>query len=223
MANTDSFIDEVNEEVRRDRLSRALKRWGWVGALAVLVIVGGAAANEWRQSRAEARAQAFGDAILAAISADAPAARREGLAAIEPATDAQGAILTLMRAAAAGAPDEEGGELDPAAGNDDLLALAETPDLPRRYRDLALLKVMLAGGTGEAGQDGSILETLAAPGAPYRTLAVEMQALRALDASDEATAITLLRTLTQDAEASQALRTRAIQLIVALGASPEPA
>ena len=43
MSETDSFIDEVNEEVRRDRLYAALRRYGWIAIVAVLAIVGGAA------------------------------------------------------------------------------------------------------------------------------------------------------------------------------------
>jgi len=31
MSQSDSFIDEVTEELRRDQLFRALKRWGWIG------------------------------------------------------------------------------------------------------------------------------------------------------------------------------------------------
>ena len=223
MANTDSFIDEVNDELRRDRLSMALRRWGWVAAALVVAIVGGAAFVEWRDARAEAVAQGFGDAVLAATRAPEAEARRAALAAVEPATDGQAAVLAFLRAAAAGAPDEAGGALDPAAGNAELAALAEVGDLPPRYAHLALLKVQLAGGTGDAAVDGAVLDRLAAPGAPFRTLAVELQALRALGAGDEATAITLLRALAQDAEASQALRTRAVQTIIALGAAPEPA
>lgn len=223
MSNTDSFIDEVTEEVRRDRLYGYLRRWGWLALLAVLILVGAAAWTEWTRSRAEARAQEFGDAVLSALALPEQPARRAALAEIGPETTGQEAVLALLNAAAAGAPDAAGGEEDPQAGVDGLMALAEVAELPERYRHLALLKAMLAGGTGDAARDGTVLEELAAPGAPYRTLAVEQQALRALDAGDEGTAVTMLRLLSEDAEASQALRQRALQLMVALGVSPEPA
>ena len=42
MSNPDSFINEISEEVRRDRLYALLRRWGWVAALIVIGIVGGA-------------------------------------------------------------------------------------------------------------------------------------------------------------------------------------
>ena len=38
MSDTDSFIDEVNEEVRRDRFYFMLKRYGWIAVLAVILL-----------------------------------------------------------------------------------------------------------------------------------------------------------------------------------------
>ena len=61
MSETDSFIEEVTEEVRRDRLYGLLKRWGWAGILFVLIVVGGAAWNEWSKAQARAAAEALGD------------------------------------------------------------------------------------------------------------------------------------------------------------------
>ena len=63
---SDSFISEVSEEVRRDRLYAALRRYGWLIAAAGLLIVGGAAVNAWRKARQRAQAEAAGDAMRAA-------------------------------------------------------------------------------------------------------------------------------------------------------------
>ena len=41
MSNPDSFIDEVTEEVRRDRLFAIFRKYGWIGAVLVALIVGG--------------------------------------------------------------------------------------------------------------------------------------------------------------------------------------
>ncbi|CUH28908.1 hypothetical protein JSE7799_00826 [Jannaschia seosinensis] len=219
MSNSESFIEEVNEEVRRDRLYGLMRRWGWVPVLAVLLLVGGAIWSEWSASREAARAQAFGDAVLAALSADDLAARRDALAGITPAEPSQAAVLSFLEATAA----LNAGNGDTEAARAELLALANQPGIDANYRHLALMKVVLAGGTGDAARDGAILDELAAPGAPYRTLAVEQQALRALAAGDRATALTLLRALTEDAETTPALRRRAQQLIVALGEEVAPA
>ncbi|WP_308917963.1 tetratricopeptide repeat protein [Jannaschia sp. LMIT008] len=216
MANPDSFIDEVTEEVRRDRLYGLVRRWGWVAVLAVLLIVGGAAWTEWRAAQARDAAARFGDAILAASQLQDPGARAEAVADVVPVTDGQAAIAALLTAAT-----RLEAEQSPEAAAS-LLSLADAAEVPLRYRHLALLKLSLNGGTGDAVRDASILEELAAPGAPFRPLALEQQALAALQAGDEATAVTLLRLLTQEAGVSDALRRRALQVIVALGASAEP-
>ena len=58
MANqNDSFIDEVTEELRRDRLYGAMRRYGWIGVLLIVVIVGGAAWREYSLARDRAAAQ----------------------------------------------------------------------------------------------------------------------------------------------------------------------
>ncbi len=41
MSETDSFLNEVADEVRRDRLFRTMRRYGWIGGAAILLIVGG--------------------------------------------------------------------------------------------------------------------------------------------------------------------------------------
>ena len=75
MSDTDSFIDEVNEEVRRDRFYFMLKRYGWIAVLAVILLVGGAAWNEYQKAQARAEAETLGDAMFAALSAEDTAAR----------------------------------------------------------------------------------------------------------------------------------------------------
>ena len=68
MSETDSFIDEVTEEVRRDRLFAIFRKYGWIGILTIVVIVGGASWTEWKKAKAEAAAQSFGDALVAAMT-----------------------------------------------------------------------------------------------------------------------------------------------------------
>ena len=99
MSNEDSFIDEVSDELRRDRLYKVYKRYGWIAATAIVVIVGGASVNEWRKAQASAEAQATGDAILAALETQDPDARAEALAALSgDGNAARSALLALMAA-----------------------------------------------------------------------------------------------------------------------------
>ena len=58
MSDTDSFIEEVSEEVRRDRLYKFLRKYAWVGILAVVTIVGGTAYLEFQKAQARTEAEA---------------------------------------------------------------------------------------------------------------------------------------------------------------------
>ena len=56
MSETDSFIEEVTEEVRRDRLFALFRRYGWIVLVLIVLVVGGAAWNEYRKAQDRAAA-----------------------------------------------------------------------------------------------------------------------------------------------------------------------
>lgn len=215
MSNPDSFIEEVTEEVRRDRLFGLFRKYGWIGLVVILALVGGTAWTEWTKARDAARAQAFGDALIDALDHGTPEERREALAAV-PATGEQVAILNLILGS------------DPAEDKAATLAALETvaadAALSPAYRDLAVLRRVLVGGTDLALADRrAALEGIAAPGRPYRTLAAEQLAYILIEEGKPDAAIAALTALLQDQEASAALRARAGQVITALGGTlPEP-
>lgn len=214
MSQTDSFIEEVTEEVRRDRLFRLLKRWGWIGALSVILLVGGAAWNEWRKAQARSEAQATGEALLSALETQDATARAEALRTVE-ADDGAEAVARLLAASAA----LEAGETDAALEALDLLAADQ--EVASYYRDLATLKaVMIRGGALSPEERIAALEPLTAPGAPFRLVAEEQIALAEIDAGDRAAALERLGRLRDDTEATSGLRQRVAQLIVALGGDP---
>lgn len=211
LSETDSFIDEVTEEVRRDRLFALMRKYGWIGIVAVLAIVGGAAFNEWQKARAAAEAQAFGDSVLSAMEAE------DRVAALE-AISAQGGragVLALVEAAEAADGD------NPTVALEKLSAVAADTNLPQSLRDLARLKaVIVAGAQMDAAERDATLASLAAPGAPYRLLALEQQALVQVAQSRTDEAVTILRQILSEAGLTAGLQQRATELIVALGADP---
>ncbi|MEL6643938.1 MAG: tetratricopeptide repeat protein [Pseudomonadota bacterium] len=211
MANEDSFITEVSDEVRRERLFGYLRRYGWIAILAVIVLVGGAAFNEWRKAQARAQAEALGDGILQALEGDDAAARVEALGALE-ADGTGAAILSMIRSA----QQAEAG--DRAAAIAQVQAIAGNGTIDALYRDLAVLKlVQLQGEDVSPADRRARLEPLTARGAPYRPLALELIALSHVDDGDTEAALAVLNDILADGETPQGLRRRASQLIVALG------
>lgn len=213
MANSDSFINEVTEEVRRDKLFALLRRWGWVAVLIVLLLVGGAAWNEWRKAQARAEAEARGDALLAALEARDPTAQAAALEALRGGGPAEPVVALLAATQSAGT---DGG----AAAAEKLSALAADPATPQLYRDLATLKAAMMGA-GEVAPDARIaaLEPLSAPGGAFRALALEQIALAHVEAGRTDEALSIFTDLLGAADVSSAIQARAAQMILALGGS----
>lgn len=215
MANEDSFINEVADEVRRERLFGYVRRYGWIAVTAVILLVGGAGFNEYRKARAEAAAQARGDAIMAALEGETPEDRGAALAGLEGEGE-MAALLALLRAA-----EGDGGE-DHAAALADLEQIAADGAQPPAYRDLAALTLVMLGGTDMAPNEKlQRLTGISVPGAPYRPLALEQAAIAHIEAGNPEAALTVLQEIVADGETSQGLRRRATQLIVALGGSQQ--
>jgi hypothetical protein len=209
VSNPDSFIEEVTEEVRRDKLFALFRRYGWIGVALVAALIGGTIWTEWSRARAEARAQAFGDAVIDALDLGSPDERRAALAAV-PADGEQAALLQLVLASD---PDE-----DRTATLAALDQVAADATLGPVYRDLALLRrVLVAGADMPLADRRTALEGIAGPGRPYRTLAQELLAYLLVEEGRTDDAIAAMMALMQDQEATGGLRARLGQMVTALG------
>lgn len=214
MSDNDSFIEEVTEEVRRDKLFALYRKYGWIAVLAVLLVVGGAAWNEWRKASEQAAAEALGDAVLTALEVPAASDRAAALEKIEASGSGAETFLALLRAAT----EAEAGNRDAALAQLD--AIAERGDVAVPYRELAQLKaVILRGADQERGERMAMLEHLSRAGAPFRVLAMEQKALTLYEFGNNDEAIAVLRMVLEEPNATQGLLQRAQQLIVAMGGS----
>jgi len=210
VSNPDSFLNEVTEELRRDRMMGYLRKYGWIAVLAVLLIVGGTGWNEWRKATDRANAEAFGDAVLAALENNDPSARVNALAQIET-TGAQAGMIQLLSAG-------ELIETDRAAALAALAAASEDSALPEAYRQLAALKRVIAGGSDIPIEEREmLLAGLSQPGQPLRPMALEQTALLQLEQGNPETAIEIMTDLLSQSDVSDTLRRRVTQLVVALG------
>ncbi|MFK7835257.1 MAG: tetratricopeptide repeat protein [Sulfitobacter sp.] len=216
MSNTDSFVEEVNEEVRRDQLYGYLRRYGWVAVLAIILIVGGAAYSEYQKAQARAQAEGLGDAMLAALANNDSVERVAALEQIDPATSTSAAVLRMLKAS----EQAESGDSEAAVAT--LNEIAVDGEVPAIYRQLAQFKAITLQGTETPVADRrQALEQMAQPGSALRLLASEQLALIDVETGDAAAAITRYQAILSDAEVSADLQQRALQVIVALGGEPE--
>ena len=215
MSDTDSFIQEVSEEVRRDQLFGYLKRYGWIDVVLVLLVVGSAAFLEWRKAQSTAKAQAIGDAILSALENEDTSARLNTLASVNAESNEAAAVVAMLTAREA----EIAGDVDAAVKA--LASISSDGSLPLEYQQLAALKALMLQHETLLAEDRRFgFEALVSPGNPYRMLAQEQLALISVEQGQIDEAIGLLEAIRADAETSGGLRARATQVIVALGATP---
>lgn len=218
MANqNDSFIDEVTEDLRRDRLFLMMRRYGWIAVLLIVALVAGAAWREYARSRDAAAAQAFGDAVLAAGEAGDAAARARALAEISVVNPRQAVLRDMLAANAL----VESGDVAEAAQHYDAVAIKMGEDAV--VRDLAALKSVLAQepAMDPATRDAA-LTRLSAPGAPFELIALELKAVALAGAGRRDDAVTLIRQIQQKDGLSQQMRQRLAEQLITLGVDPEP-
>ena len=216
MSNSDGFIEEVTEELRRDQMMATLKRYGWIAVLLVLVIVGGAAFSEYRKAQTRAQAEGLGDAILAALNNEDTAARVAGLQSVEASDPQASAVLALLTASEQLAADDLAG----AVANLD--GVATNGEVPLIYRQIAQFKSLtLQADTLAVTDRKQGFEALGAAGGNLSLLAQEQLALIAIQEGDIDGAIETYQAVLNDAAVTPDLQQRALQVIVALGGEPD--
>ena len=212
MSNTESFINEVSESLRKDRLYAIYRRWAWVGVLVIVLIVVGAIGVEWVRARTASAQEAAGDAIFTALRADAPSESARLLGEIDLDNAEARAMVALKRAALL----LDSGERAQA------VAVLETVrgenDYSDTFRDLADLKSLLIQGADLPADDRRArFDALARNGGAFRLLAMEQLALLSAEAGDTGAALAgMVNLLAQDG-ISEAMGNRLRQTIVSMG------
>jgi len=216
MSDTDSFIDEVTEEVRRDQLFATMKKYALIPVLLIVTIVGGAAWSEYQKAQTKAAAEQLGDDIIAALADNEPADRATALSKITATTAGGAAIVQLLTSAA----QANSGDTEQArTGLETVAQIGETAEI---YRQIATFKTLTMADNGLSADERRVqFEAMAQPGSLLRLLAEEQLALIDLSEGQTDAAISRLQTILQDAEVSNDLQRRVSQVIVALGETPD--
>ena len=216
MSDTDSFLQEVSEELRRDRLYRNMRKYGWIAILLVIVIVGAATYREYLKSQAETEAELFGTSIIDALNEKNGADRISKLQKINaPGENAKAVVAMLLSAESIG---NETATLEMSNLSDAIEGLS----IDAHYRDLLNFKILLKSSEiMSLDERTKAFKVLSKPGNPFRLLAEEQIALIELELGNTDSAIEKISQILLDAELTAGLRNRATQMMIALGKDPE--
>jgi len=215
------IFDEVDEELREERMQEFLKKYGgllFAAALLLIAAVGGWKAWGWYQEKQdlEAATRYLAASARTETAGVAGPNRPEAIAAFESvaANPPEGyRVLARLRLAALRA---ETGDLQGASALWDQVAADGSAD--PLLRDLASLTWCLYhADKGDPAMVEGRLKPLAAPGNAYRSLAQEQLALLELRQGNTEAAKTQLKKLSEDTTAPTGVRGRAGALLDRVG------
>lgn len=212
------IFQEIDEDIRKERLEKLWKRYGGVAiAIAVLVVVAVAGWRGWEwysRQKAEEAGAGYEAALQLARdgkTAEAEAAFRE----LSDGAPAGYAVLGRFRAAT------ELAETDKAAAASRFEDIAEDISVSTGLRDLARIRAAyLLVDTGSQSDVASRVESMAAAGNPWRHSAREILALSAWKAGNTEDTRRWAQEIIADPETPAGTRARGQLLIdLAAGAS----
>jgi hypothetical protein len=217
--SSEVFFREVDEEVRREKVATAARRYGVI--VVVLVVIGLAAFGGsllWRNHQ-KAEAGERGEALTAAMSSVSAGNKDAARKKLEPLVKdgkAYGALAQLTLA-----------DMQVQAGQDQLAAdafmkVANDGAAPSPIRDLALIRATAIGFDKLAPAEVvKRMKPLAAPGNAWFGSAAELTAIAQMKMGQTKQAGALLAAITRDAHAPDTVKERARQLAGELGVDTE--
>jgi len=212
----ETFVREVDENLRRDQLRDMAKTYGkWIVAAVILFLVAVGGYLYW-QDRQNQQAAQESEAMSAALD-KAEAGNAKGAAAeLTPigtsSSDVNRASARLAQAALALRQN------DRKTAIDIYRELAVDDCLPQPYRDVATLRgTMTEYDSLKPDEVIARLSPLAEPGKPFFGSAGELVAMAMLAKNDRAGAGRLFAKIAADPQVPQTIRARAVQIAGSLG------
>lgn len=204
----DSFIREVNEELRQDQARALWDRYGPFALIAAALVVLATIAWVGWQYWTETRANRSGDAYSQALTLANDGKNDEALAALEKLeADGFGAYPILARLRAATVLAAKGDHQGAIAGFD---AVANDASVPASLRDMARLRSgFLLVDQGSYADVSARVEALTADTNPLRHSAREALGLSAWKEGKAKDALALFEQVSSDAAAPRNSRERA--------------
>ena len=213
---TDTFLREVDENLRRDRARDFAKRYGrWLIAGVVLFLAASGGWIYWQQrqvQKSEAKVEKLSE-IYKRIGTGGAAAAPQQVDAL--ARDSDGAVRASALVTKAALSLEQN---DRNAATATFREIAEDTSLPKPYRDLALMRqTALEFDALKPDQVIARLAPYAKPDSPWFGSAGEMTAAALLKQGKKQEAARLFAMLARDRNVPETLRARAVQVASSLG------
>ncbi len=212
----ESFVREVDENLRRDQLRDIAKSYGkWLIAAVVLLLVAVGGYLYWQERQKQQVAEQT-EAMSAAIDKIGEGNVKGATADLESLSNASNDVVRasseLARAAVALRQNDRKTALDIYK------RIAADDGMPQPYRDLATVRgTMIEYDQLKPDEIIGRLSPLAEPGKPFFGTAGEMVALATLAKGDRNGAGRLFARIAEDRQVPQSIRSRAVQFAGSLG------
>ena len=215
-ADNESFYREVDEELRKEQMASAWKRYGWLMVGGFVLLIAAIGGFIYWQQRQEARQGEYGEQLTGLFD-DIQANNTKGVGPKLDAIAAEGgpgyrAAALLSKADVA---IQEGRDAEALAA---FKAVAGDEEIARPYRDLALVRqTALEFDALPPATVVTRLQPLAVAGNPWFGSAGEMVALAHLKANQPRLAAPIFAAMAKDEAVPPSIRSRAVQMAGALG------
>ena len=217
----ESFIREVDEEYRRDKLAQFWTRYGrWLLVALGLGLLALAGFLYWREERNRTAGEFGTELMQAAEQLEAGNTEDAGPVFARAATSDEPGYEALGRLAQAAIAANDGKAAEAAKL---YAAIAAADDIAQPFRDLATVRqLMLQFDTLPYATLTARLKPLAQPGNPWFGSAGEMLAVAHMRAGKPELAAPLFAAIAKDTGVPASIRARTSQMASMLGASTLP-
>jgi len=212
----ETFLREVDENLRRDRLRDFGKKYGaWVAVAVVVFLIASGGFIYWQQvklQRSERQVEQLAE-IFKNIGSGAPGTAPQQLDELSKSRSKAVRATALFTSAALFLQQN-----NPKAATAAYRDIAADSSLPQPYRDAALLRqTALEFDSLQPQQVVARLQPLAKPGNPWFGTAGEMTAMALIKQGQKAQAAQLFAAIAKDKSVPDEMRSRAVQIAGSLG------
>ena len=168
MVESESFIKEVSEEVKRDRLFKALNKFKWLLFALIVSLVGAVGGYEYYKFDKKSRAQENGEFLTSAIER----LKENGQTVTEKIDNKFASVMIKLNEAKYF--EEKGDMKSASAAYNDIISKYGENKFFNHYSKLQLYLMDPAKSLGDV-EKIKILDELSAPDSPLKLLALEQK------------------------------------------------